>query len=642
MTPQSFRTSTLRSSLALALLLVPQSVQAGTVQSDSRQVLGAPQFHTQADQLRIPVRGRGMPKFLLQKLASRQYVVDFSDCEVPGPRHSVAQPTESHLAGWSMAKTPHQPNTRLRLTMRDDTPPQAHFDPTRHEVILSFASTPSLHQTAPAITLMAKKNEQVRPEAEVTQSARASHRIVNRPVSEVPLVLIQASDSPPRLKQPTAQERNVIRQKTPAVSRAAKIKTSYHDILSTAHARVGTPHFDRTSQQLVIPVIQGKVSQNAIKTYRLNKRWSYLDIEGTLPAFSGVRWQERPDFKFQRWVSAKRPQRAATRVSFASGVDVRLAVRTTPKAVFVRVIPTAVHLGTSPKKSIQAAAPKPLKILQPKAPRQQVTETKATHFDTVITRPYYDTERFGLVFPYEGRLPLFRYATKSDQKVVLELKASPRHPSHLQPTAVENAEWGSWKLIKNSQSPFLRLEFNFKHPSELSIAADPTRHHLVLIPHPRTKRHIASHRGTQGCYLSPVALDQREENLFIPYTGSVPQYSIERVTPTYVNLIFSAANLREAGVQLHTTALGSPLKYALLSQPAHSTVRLAVSLTVPAEVKVFQDASHSRLVVALNRHAEPAGEGNEGTLKRPAPWPHTDNTQQANPLMDTNSLSRRP
>lgn len=617
----SFRHTMVRLSVALLLWATPGPASHSPAQAAAKMALGAPTYQQASDELRIPVHGRGAPKFLVQQLASRQYVVDFADCELPAAKHSIGQPDESQLAGWSIAKAPNQGHARLRLTVRDPLPPRVRYDADTAEMVFSFKEASAL--TVPAAKPSTNAIPQAFRQAEVTQGARATQRVITRPVSEVPLVLRQASDAPPRLKNPSTPERKT----SIAKPRVATRKSNFRTHSPTQGRFIGVPRFDAVQHQLVIPIVRGHITPGSIKTYRLNQRWSYIDIEGTLPTFSGVRYEERPDFKFQRWVSARRPHRPATRVSFASGVDVRLDVRTTPQAVLVRVVPTAAsQLAQKANAAPPAVRSVPTRLtatpVNTFVPR--LASKPSTKLHTTLTRPYYDEERFGLVFPYEGRVPLFRYVSKSANKVVLEFKAAVRHESHLQKEPVVTDQWGDWRLVRPAKGPFLHLEMNFSQPSELSIAADPGRRHLVLIPHPRSPKQVAAAPQAEGSHLYPVSLDQREENLFIPFSGAVPHYVIERVSPTYVYLVFSGATLRDEGVQLRTSTVGSPLRYALLSQPERGkTVRLAVSLAVPAAVRVFQDASQSRLVVSLDRHAESPATDDKGGLQVPLPWPNS-------------------
>lgn len=615
MTSESLRKNFVRWSLALALWATPCSVaptQAGTSPS---MVLGAPAYHAVSDQLRIPVKGGGAPKFLIQQLAARQFVVDFAACDVPEARHSIAQPDESQLAGWSIAKAPHQGHARLRLTVREQVPPRVHFDAVAREVVFNFGSpTSSASQAGEPSTFR---------RAELTGRAQAHQRILTRRVSEMPLVLRQAVDPAPRSRRPLAPQRKAAprRPNVIALRRVSRpTKTPTRNLL-------GVPHFDAANQQLVIPVVRGHIPPTAIRTYRLNRRWSYLDIEGALPTFGGVRYQERADFKFQRWVSARRPQRAALRVSFASGVPVRLDVRTTPRAVLVRVVPTHAVKIARAKTRVTRHVLQRRTIRQPAArlalgrTARPLKPHPISKPETTLSRPYYDEERFGLVLPYEGRVPLFRYVSKSARNVVLEFKAAVRHDSHLQHDRVVSENWGEWRLARSTRGAFLHLEMNFNRASDLSIAADPSRQHLVLIPQPRPAKRLAATSGTEPSFLFPVLLDQREENLFIPFSGAVPRYVLERVSPTYVYLVFSAATLREAGVQLRTSTIGTPLRYALISQPESSkSVRLAVSLAVPAGVKVYQDIPHSRLIVALDRHAQQPAPSDTNEPQMPLPW----------------------
>jgi hypothetical protein len=617
MISHAIRLCILRCSLALATAVGCVNLHAPSAEAQPVLALGVPSYHVSTDELRIPVTGSGTPKILLQQLAARQFVVELMGCEIPLPAHGNEKAQASSLAGWSLSHDAGR--ARLRLTLREDASPRVQFDAKRREIVLSF---PPGKPTGTSVAGW-NRGDLIKPveavaarNAEVTPEAAAAQRVRTRPPSATPLVLRKAKNAAPRLPKPHTLTRHLKSPQKASNARSATRTTLSH--FSANRTVVGTPRFDRAHGHLVIPVVRGSLRSTTIKTYRLNKRWSYLDIEGALPSFSGVAYQERPDFKFQRWVSARRPQRAATRVSFASGVAVRLDVQKTSQAVLVRVVPIAATTG-------HRATPQ-----QVKAPSATISALRTfakplVKLDTTVSRPYYDAERFGLVLPYEGRLPLYRYIRKSPRSAVIELKAAARHDSHLEPKPVVNNTWGNWKLTRRRGNPYLSLELNFTQPSEVSIAADPERKHLVLIPHPQaTKSHTGTRPVEAHSYLSPLVVDQREENLFIPYAGAVPRYVIERISPTHVCMVFRAASLREAGVQLHTTASGSPLKYALFTQPENSnSVNLAVALSVPAAVHVFQDEAQSRLIVRLNRQAEGSPIEDQPEPSLPTPWADT-------------------
>jgi len=380
---------------------------------------------------------------------------------------------------------------------------------------------------------------------------------------------------------------------------------------------------------------------------------------------------------------ARRPGRDITRVSFAVGVPSRLDVKVADDAVLVAVRPVGATLAQAPvtparrdavaaaprrstpavtagkpaRRTVVAARPDAVAAAEPaKAPEAappiaeaapKVVEVApkaaevrpASHklevqaglarrspvsglAESRVRRPFYDAERFGLAIPYEGRAPLYRWARRSEQGAVIELKADVLSPSHLQPDARRTGAWGSWKLGRRSQRGPLALELAFSHPSEVSIAADPERKQLLVIPQPRIAKVAVAEASPVRSALAPLVVDQAGSNLFIPFRGEVPRYVIEQVTPTFAYVVFEAASLRDGGIQFFTPNAHPALNYLLVTQPeGTSTVRLAVSLSQPAAAAVYQDPANTRLVVTLAQDTPMVQATGPKALRVPEPWP---------------------
>jgi hypothetical protein len=477
---------------------------------------------------------------------------------------------------------------------------------------------------------------QVHQQAEVSSGALASRRLLSRTGRELPLVLMSAANPPARSAQPA---KRVARKPASIVAKPSRKRTA-------KVVRLGVPRFDAAGGRLVVPVVAGELVSADVASVRLNKRWSYIDVAGARPTFGGVRYEERPDFTFQRWVMARRPGQNSTRVSFASGVHVDLDVKVTSKAISVAVVPRETVLASVPRQTAArpensraafyaSRAPWPAgKDDAPEDPEklrrdEELTLAMAKRnpvpagvIETRVRRPFYDEERFGLAIPYEGRTPLFRYASKDQNSAVIELKADVLSAAHLQEEARRNLNWGSWKLNRKSRPGVLTLELDFAKPSEISIAADPERKQLLIIPQPKLSQVAVAEASAVRASLSPVQLDRTGEHIFIPFKGEVPRYVLEQVTPTFAYVVFEAAALRDAGVQFQTPADHPRLNYTLVTQPeGTSTVRLAVCLARPAAAAVFQDPSNTRLVVSIGQDAPLAQSTGPRALQIPQPWP---------------------
>ncbi|MEB3330124.1 MAG: hypothetical protein VKQ33_12915 [Candidatus Sericytochromatia bacterium] len=501
-------------------------------------------------------------------------------------------------------------------------------------------------------------------------SVRGPLRTTARRPAALPLVLLAAADPAPRVRRVPATIARVAQKRAKVAAVAVPSKAGGRSTARReAVGRLGLPVYRAGAEVLAIPVQSGRVGPASVSTVRLNKRWSYIDIAGVVPTFSGVRYHERHDHNFQRWVMARRPGRDVTRVSFAVGVPSRLDVKVTDAAVLVAVRPVGVTLAraTAPgrrgvtvasraRKATPVAAVPPASaaatVARSRAPRRgqaaagkaargAAPATVAAHApklalqagqargassvraaESRVRRPFYDAERYGLAIPYEGRAPLYRWARRTEQGAVIELKADVLNASHLQADARRTGAWGSWKLSRRPNRGPLALELAFTRPSEVSIAADPERKQLLVIPQPRIAKVAVAEASPVRSALARLVVDQAGGNLFIPFRGEVPRYVIEQVTPTFAYVVFEAAALRDGGVQFFTPDAHPALNYLLVTQPeGTSTVRLAVSLSQPAAAAVYQDPGNTRLVVTLAQNTPVVQATGPKALRVPAPWP---------------------
>jgi hypothetical protein len=673
--------------------------------------------------LHTPVKpGAVEPRF-----PTRVHVGETFPVRPSGARRPLAVPTEAANKPLAAAKG-HRKGTDVASASGDagKQRPQGAASPQRAASLAHvsrFAGAP--RRIAPA---KKKALPTVHPAfAAAAVEARPTHRTRQRAVP-MPLVLLAAADPAPHVAarpvRAALTARKPARAAVTTSPKLAKRYTAQRDVV----ARLGHPAYRPDAEVLAIPVQAGRVGQSAISSVRLNKRWSYIDVAGAVPTFSGVRYQERDDVRFQRWVMARRPGRDVTRVSFAVGVPSRLDVKVTDGAVLVAVRPTGSTLAALSKpaarhevkvasgkpaarhevkvasgkpaarREVKAASGKPAarheaKVAsgKPAARREAevasamsaapaaVAAVPGTRSDgdrpsarkpavsasvsggaaavasdeakpaskpaaatpklalqaglarraalpglveSRVRRPFYDAERFGLAIPYEGRAPLYRWARRSEQGAVIELKAEVLSTTHLQPEARRTGAWGSWKLSRRAGRGPLALELAFNHPSEVSIAADPERKQLLVIPQPRIAKVAVAEASPVRSALAPLVVDQAGGNLFIPFRGEVPRYVIEQVTPTFAYVVFEAAALRDGGVQFFTPNAHPALNYLLVTQPeGTSTVRLAVSLSQPAAAAVYQDPTNTRLVVTLAQDTPVVQATGPKALRVPEPWP---------------------
>lgn len=457
-------------------------------------------------------------------------------------------------------------------------------------------------------------------------------------------VVVAAKPQPrPIVKPIAARPAPVYATVTSTPVRAPRPEVHRTFVGTSTSATLGTPTWDAAHSVLVLPIEAGSLRAHGFDVYRLSARWSFIDIPHAKPAFSGLKYQERQDKFFQRWVMAKRPGRDTTRISFALGQPAHIDVEVAEHEVRIAVRPDTPIIGAAPASTekpdaVLATAPvrpatqangatsaartavKPLSksAVKPTAVAQVAAEPINTH----MRRPFYDAERFGLVIPYEGQTPMYRWRTKDEGNAVLELKADVVSPTHLQPDARRHGDFGSWTFGRPARPGLLAIDMSFARPSEIVVAADPERKQLLLIPQPRLQIDGAAATAPAHASLATVALDSTGDNLFIPFNGSVPRYTIEQVNPSFAYINFERAALSHDGVQFFAPDYHPTLNYWMVTQPTGTTtVRVAVALARPGAAAVFQDQRNGRLVINMGGDA-PIGMASGARAPRvPEPWP---------------------
>ena len=688
--PASLRRAlTLGFGTALALGSLPSVVFAASGGSASQ--VGTANFDRVQERLMIPVKGP-TPRIVVRRLAPRQYVADLAGSTLISGEAQGQRLRSPALAGWSLDEEPATRTVRLRMTLTTDVQPRVRFDRRTGGYVVSFATPAPVARKPAAQVKVAGAPRPAAPHKSATRMpvkrtvapaprraaapapALSRQDLTNRLAQRrLPLVMIAARDgrkAPLRVvAAPTAAPAPRLASRPVAAPRPAVHQTFISH--AGAAARVGVPKYDTARGLLVVP-ISGNLKVRDLDVVRLSQRWSYLDIPHSRPTFTGVRYENRADKFFQRWVMARRPQGDVTRISFALGapanIDVELAgnelliaVRhdapmlgsapkakpaVAPVATAVKPVETAVKPVETPVRPVETpvkpveTAVKPVETsINPETkPAPRIAVKPATRpapiavarrnpipggvIETRLRRPFYDAERFGLVIPYEGRTPMYRWRAKGERGVKLELKGDVVNAAHLQPEVRRHAAVGSWKFDRRPEGGALALEMSFARPSELVVAADPERKQLLLIPQPRMHGERASEKMKPQAALDTVGMDRDGTNLFIPFQGKVPQYTIEQVNPSFAYIDFERAALREAGVQFYAPDYHPTVNYWMVTQPeGTTTVRLAVALARPGAAAVYQDPSQRRLVVVVGDNAPVVQATGPRTPRMPDPWP---------------------
>ena len=168
----------------------------------------------------------------------------------------------------------------------------------------------------------------------------------------------------------------------------------------------------------------------------------------------------------------------------------------------------------------------------------------------------------------------------------------------------------------------VQVAMNFRQASELVVAVDPTQKQLLLIPQPRgaADESVLADAPTTTLSQAQLPLDGRQ--LFVPYTGQAPAYTIEQVTPEFAYVNFENARLDSRGVQYTAPSFHTTLSYWMLSERSEQlAVRLGLALHQAGSVAVFQDRTNQRLVIELDGNAIQLGARTRTKSRLPSEWP---------------------
>jgi hypothetical protein len=534
--------------------------------------VGTARLEPHARALLIPFEGHA-PAVTLRKVAPMQYIADFGDARLAREEvQSQGVGGKRVLAGWSMDETPSGHVVRLRLTLRYDVDPRLHVERVGHTLRLAFGAE------APRFEL--------------------AHRSLPEQLT------FAAPKAPVALALPTG---------------VAMLPT--HP--APAHhgpAALGTPHFDAHRNCLVVPVA-GVVDPAKLKFVHLGKRWAYLDLPASRPTFNGVRYQDQLRQPMQRWVMAKRPRQNTTRLSFNLQAGSQLDVKLAGKELLVAVRPVAPAvaraLPTQPAPvAAKASAPKPVAA----KPAAKPTVLAQVPVKPIANRPYFDQARRALVLPYTGETPLYRFNNQAASTATIEFKGVLAPAGKLEQRFGHHPVMEAWQVQRNDRAGTVQVTLNFRRPAELVVAADPARKQLLLMPQPRVAGDETPVAARSLATLSAARLPAEGREIYIPYAGHVPAYSIEQVSPTQAYVHFLGAKLDGDGVQVAQPSTHPTISQWLLSErPGQHLVRLALTLHQPGGVQVFQDRTNQRLVVQLDG-TEPKV-GMRTRSQRPAEWP---------------------
>lgn len=604
--------------VAVALGSTSMGFAASMPGNASPSRIGTVSYDRKAEALVIPVAGTA-PQVTVRRLAPRQYVADFPKSELAIDQLQGQQLKSPMLAGWSLDELPDGRTVRLRLTMNQDVKPTIQVTRQQGRMLIGFQSglarTPVSNSAFPVA-------------APVHRASPAARFAVGKQVGYQGAKPTTWAGAAPAVK--AAAPVATSRVKAPApIARTAAPKI----------ATLGVPHVDTKRRMVVVPVAAGTLPVTELKIVRLNQRWAYVDVPGAVPAFSGVRYENRKDPLLDRWVMSKRPKGHVTRVSFALGGEADLAIQASGKEILVAVRPKTMMLGSAPapvKPAPKVAAAPAKPAAKPAAVAVKPALKPAA---TQVSRPYFDESRYGLVVPYEGKVPLYRFARQDDKGVVLELKGDLVKAGNLLQNFRRHPLMASWSLERRRHNGTVRIGLNFSRPSELIVAADPNKRQLILIPQPAHQDEPLAAKKVETA-LAAIERDTDSHHLYIPFSGQAPAYTVEQVSPTFAYISFGGTRLEGRGIHFFSPDHHPTLNYGLLSAGEAGGARLALALTQPGGATVYEDRANARLVVVVGGGAQAKAAGRSAP-RMPGPWVGQARPASPAPALPGIELSRR-
>lgn len=637
--------------VSVAMSSAPLTTFASTGKDANPTRIGTVSFDRSNESLVIPVEGSA-PVVQVKKLAPRQYVADLANSvllvdQVQGQRLSAA-----NLAGWTLDETADGRTVRLRLTMHEDVKPTIQVTRQSGAVVVRFHGPLASREVPFSQARLPVGKTASNPDR---KTASTAFPVVSSPVRRTatarPIVVGKAigfqgaapmgwASSAPVVQRVKSQRplasrpvvRQVVRQVVPVHQAPVQIAAP------SSLARIGAARVDRDRHLLVVPVLSGTLPITDLKVVQLNKRWAYLDIPGTRPAFTGVKFENRDDHLLKRWVMAKRPSKNITRVSIALGGDADIDLKVENRQILMAVRPKVTMLGHTPAPAVVAAAPK-APVANRLPARQAATRPlpisvayrnlsarakKPAPVATRLRRPFFDENRYGLVIPYQGQTPLYRWSATSDKHAVLEIKGDMTHVGNLLQRFKSHPVMASWRIERRRAAGIVRVGLTFNRDAELVVAADASRKQLLLIPQPALKGEhdaAAAYGKAASTVLAAIERDSNSQHIFIPFEGDVPTYTLEQVSPTFAYLNFEKSSLKTSGVHFFSPDYHPNLNYWLFSERNQGpTVRLALALTQPGRPSVYEDKSQHRLVVVIGDQSVQAKSFGRSAPQQPGTW----------------------
>ncbi|MFN3428668.1 MAG: hypothetical protein ACK46X_01815 [Candidatus Sericytochromatia bacterium] len=321
---------------------------------------------------------------------------------------------------------------------------------------------------------------------------------------------------------------------------------------------IGRPYLDETRGMIVVP-FQGPTPEFRSGVLETDRRWVYFDFDQAIPAAGPRPYGRFADKVFLRWAMARRPQRtAATRLS------VRLAA--------ARTLSTEVHPEVG---QIWITVPDRFPPSQLSVQPEPVPPAM-------------------LPFPLPSGISTPTPVTPEGSPLPSEAPTAPPTPTPA-PSATPDLVKPQ-PLLTPPPAPSPR-------PTRKPTPKPTTT--------PKPKPTIATRFG--GAYY-----DHGRQALVVSYTGAVPAYSLQALSPTSLELDFPRTALDKKGTLMQAFSYHPVLtRWMAKELSADGLVRFTFNTAAPGEVLVAVDAARKQLLILPQL---------QGDLELPTPAPATSTT----------------
>lgn len=445
---------------------------------------------------------------------------------------------------------------------------------------------------------------------------------------------------------------------TPRPATASRPKPQAATARPGQRAGIGRPYLDATRGMVIVP-FSGPTPDFRSGVLESDRRWIYFDFENATPVAGSRPYGRFNDPQFLRWAMARRPQRAATRLS------VRLASRQTvstevhpelgqiwlmlpgrfptsrlsnqPEPVPPALLPFPMPAGIStptpvtaegsplpspeptpeatptaaptpePEPSVALVRPQPVLTPPPATPkptpRPKATAKPKPAIATRFGVAYYDHARQALVMPYTGAVPAYALQPTSPTALAVTFpKSTLTRKATLMQAFTYHPVLARWTAKETASEGLVRVDFTTVAPGEVLVAVDAARKQLLLLPQLAGSLELPAPENGEGTVFGRAYYDASTGAVVVPYQGPTPLYALAPVSANYMYLDFIHTGLTPAGIQFETLPANPSLNFWLMARrPEAPIVRMAFNLPFQGYPRVLDDKANSRLLLVPTR-----------------------------------------